>query len=362
MAKIPYFICGISVRTTENPEYNSGDEMYITYIPMSKAVRFFNSKQEAKADGIGLGIKPIKSDEIVPEIPYLELMNNVIPYITQPTHSTDQDKLADKYNVRFCAAEKKDITNSNLKFNYQPGKTIYGTTVDEDGATWASFDINPRNPQDDSNVRDFGVPYKDKSGRTQMMHIRFSLGCLYAEKNSENSEPIFDRNQFKKFKNDTEIKNQDTLTNLTFDYLNKKRVGEISKAEAKNLYLSIAKSYLSNDLSEVNSLYSKESEFNQEEFYMLLKEWEKNDNRHGRLLASKLTSLEDKGYLSAKDSQDLIAQLYQEYTNINLKKYDCRLDFNDVINKYFYNIIVKYDKDTAKRYYDEYKSETLANE
>lgn len=353
MAKIPYFMCGISVRTTENPEYNAGDEMYITYIPMSKAVKFFNSKVDTNADGIGLGIKPIKSDEIVPEIPYIELMNNVIPYITQPTHSTSQDKLAEKYNVRFCEAEKRDISNSNLKFSYQPGKTIYGLGINDD-ATWSSFNINPENLQNDSNVRDYGIPYKDKAGHTQMMHIRFSLGCLYAEKSSENSEPLFERNQLNKFKNDTEIKNQDTLINFTFNYLNKDRTRNISKTEAKNLYISLAKSYLLNDLNEINLLFNRRSELNQKEMAMLTDNWENNEKRHGKIMASKLQSLVNNGYLDQNSAQDLIAQLYQEYTNINLDSYDCGLNFNDIVNKYFYNTIVKFDKTTAKSYLDEY--------
>lgn len=354
MAQIPCLVVGMSVRTTETPGRNNGDEMYITHIPMDKAVIFFNNNIKENADGIGIGIKPIKSDEIVQNIAYIELMNNIVPHITQPTHSTDSDQLANLYKVTFREAEKQDTSDGERKFRYQPGEPICAI-IPNDGELYSAFNIRPENLQNGTNVRDFGIPYKDERGHQQMMHIRFSLACLYAEKSPNSDELRFDKDQFKNFKDKGEIKDQKALTQLTFDYLTPARARHTKKEDVINIYTKLAKSYLLDDLNKIKLISEMANELDRDTYSNLLDDWNNKIKATTKSLAGRMETLVNNGYLSEKDSLDLIARLHKEFTDIKLKRTD-RLNYDDIIFKYFYNIIVCYNKPEAMRYFEEYEN------
>lgn len=303
MAKRPYFVVGISARSSESPEYNLGDYLYFTYIPMESSVRFFNAN--GTSQGLGLGIKQIESDELSPDVPYIKLIKDIVPYLTQPTHSTNETQLANKYQIEFRNAKEVDISNSNRKYKYQPGeqKLEFITPHSKKRETFHSKIISINDVKNKANYSDFCIPYKDNKNQTQILHIRLSLGCLEAEKYAQYDQPIFDPEQLNDFKQDATIKNCKELAFGTNLYFSNKEF--TNKKHGLDLLLQQVIAYHNIDMDDINSLIGKT--LSDEQIKKLSDEWNQKVAFNTESIAIMLMNFAQANYF--KGDKDFIEYL-----------------------------------------------------
>ncbi len=269
MAKRPYFVVGISARSSEAPEYNLGDYLYFTYIPMESSVVLFNTNEHSQ--GLGLGIKQIESDELSPDVPYIKLIKDIVPYLTQPTHSTNTTQLADQYQLEFRNAKEVDISNSNRLYKYQPGeqKLEFLNPYAKKRETFNSKVLPINNVKGKANCYNFCIPYKDNNKQTQMLHIRLSLGCLEAEKYAQYDKPIFGTKQLNDFKRDATIQNCKELAFGTNMYYSNKDLPD--KKHGLDLLLQQVIAYHNIDMDDMKAL--KGRTLSDEQINKLSDEW-----------------------------------------------------------------------------------------